>query len=131
LADRDATDAELRCALNAAGAPGLALGLATALGDGGRPVSAGERQRIALARVLLRPRGLYLLDEPTAHLDPLAEAVALEALGRALAGRSALIVSHRPAVLAIADRVVALDNGSFTMVGPHALDVADPLGVGV
>jgi ATP-binding cassette subfamily C protein CydD len=124
LADPVAGEAELARALEQAGAPGLLAqlgdGWATRLGDGGRPVSAGELQRIALARVLLRPRPLYLLDEPTVHLDQAAEAQVLEGLGRALEARSALIVSHRPAVLALADRV-------FTIRGGELVDVTSDL----
>ena len=120
LANPDASDEELSRALTDAGSPelvgSLPDGLATQLGDGGRTVSAGELQRIALARVLLRPASLFLLDEPTVHLDQTAEASALEGLGRALAGRSALVVSHRPAVARIADRVVVLRGGKFAEV---------------
>jgi thiol reductant ABC exporter CydD subunit len=88
-------------------------GLGARLGEGGRRVSAGERQRIALARALLRPASLHLLDEPTAHLDDRTEAAVVEALGRCLDGRSALIITHRPAVIGLADRVVTLDAGRF------------------
>ena len=108
-----------------AGAPelvaGLAQGWATRLGDGGRPVSAGERQRIALARVFLRPRPLYLLDEPTVHLDQAAEAHVLESLRQVLEARSALIVSHRPAVLSLADRALAVRDGELVDVTAELL----------
>jgi thiol reductant ABC exporter CydD subunit len=125
LANPAATEAELLWALGQAGAPELVAGLgdgwATRLGDGGRPVSAGELQRIALARVFLRPRSLYLLDEPTVHLDQVAEAHVLKGLRQALDDRSALIVSHRPAVLAIADRAVTLRAGRLVDVTPDLL----------
>jgi thiol reductant ABC exporter CydD subunit len=115
LANASATDADLVDALLAAGASrllaDLPAGLDTRLGDAGRGVSAGERQRIALARVLLRPASLYILDEPTAHLDMATERAVIEVLGRRLAGRSALIVTHRPAVLALADRSVMISDG--------------------
>jgi ATP-binding cassette subfamily C protein CydD len=130
LANASATDAELCTALARAGAPellaGLPRGLATPIGEGGCSVSAGERQLIALARVLLRPRPLYLLDEPTVHVDEDCEAEVLEALRHDLAGRSALVVSHRPAVLALADRVVTLVEGKFVAVGDEI-----PIGVPV
>lgn len=117
LADPRATDAQLREMLEFAGAgdlvAGLPDGLETRLGEGGRPISAGERQRIALARVLLRPASIYLMDEPTVHLDDAAEALVVDALQQRLAGRSALIVTHRPAVVRLADRVIALDGGRF------------------
>lgn len=83
------------------------------LDPGDRPLSAGERQRIGLARLLLRPASLYLLDEPTVHLDEASEAAVVAALARELPGRSALIVTHRPALLALADRVVTLRDGRF------------------
>ncbi len=131
LADPAATDARLVEVLTRTGAAdllaGLPGGLGTRLGDGGRPVSAGERQRIALARVLLRPASLHLLDEPTAHLDDRTEAAVLEALLRALVGRSALIVTHRPAVIALADRVVRLEGQRFD---PVAALAAEARGVG-
>jgi thiol reductant ABC exporter CydD subunit len=117
LANPAASEDELVRALAQAGLPDLVASLgdgwATRLGDGGRPVSAGELQRIALARVFLRPRPLYLLDEPTVHLDRAAEAYALQSLRRALDGRSALVVSHRPAVLSIADRALTIRSGEL------------------
>lgn len=91
----------------------LANGLDTKLGDGGRPVSRGERQRIAIARVLLRDASLYLLDEPTAHLDDATEARVIGALEARLRGRTALIVTHSHAVRRLADRVLVLANGRF------------------
>ena len=117
LADPTAADARLREVLGEMGAGDLLAslphGLDTQLGEGGRQVSAGERQRIALARAVLRDASLQLLDEPTSHLDDETEATVVEALGRALSGRSALIVTHRPAVMRLADRVVTLEGGRF------------------
>lgn len=115
----DASLEAVAAALAAAGAGQLLgrlpEGLATRIGPRGRPLSAGERQRVGLARVLLRDASLVLLDEPTGHLDRATEAVVVDALGRALAGRSAVVVTHRPAVLALADRVVEVDDGRTTM----------------
>jgi len=112
LADSDAGDAELLAALVQAGGlhffDSLPEGLGTRLGDGGRPTSAGERQRVAIARTFLRPAGLYLLDEPTEHLDEATERHVIESIGRHIGAASALIVTHRPAVLALADRVVEI-----------------------
>jgi ATP-binding cassette subfamily C protein CydD len=120
LACASATDENLIEALDKVGAADLLArlpaGLATRLGEGGQAVSAGERQRIALARVLLRGASLALLDEPTVHLDDTAEAKVISALSSHLQGRSALIVTHRPAVLKLADRVVALQDGRFAPV---------------
>jgi thiol reductant ABC exporter CydD subunit len=126
LADPAAGDYRLREVLDEMGAGDLVAslpdGLDTRLGEGGRQVSAGERQRIALARAVLRNASFHLLDEPTSHLDDDTEATVVEALGRALSGRSALIVTHRPAVLRLADRVVTLKGGRFV--------AADDAGIG-
>lgn len=113
LAEPRATDDQLLAALAAAGVPG-GLALADRLGEGGRPVSAGERQRIGLARTLLRRASTYLLDEPTVHLDGRTERAVLAGLRRVLDGRTALVVTHRPAVLGLADRVLTLRDGRIT-----------------
>ncbi len=117
LADPAARDERLREVLEEMGAGDLLAdlpgGLATRLGEGGRMVSSGERQRIALARAILRDASLHLLDEPTSHLDDATEAAVVAALRRALSGRSALIVTHRRAVIGLADRVITLEAGRF------------------
>jgi thiol reductant ABC exporter CydD subunit len=92
------------------GQPGAtrAAGLRTMLGDGGAGLSAGERQRVALARAFLREAPLLLLDEPTANLDGQTEADVLAALKRLIRGRTVVLVAHRPALVALADRVLEL-----------------------
>jgi thiol reductant ABC exporter CydD subunit len=83
-------------------------GYETLVGDGGRPLSAGERRRIALARAFVRDAPLVILDEPTADLDPRSADVVAEAVERLRAGRTVLLIAHRPELVARADRVVAL-----------------------
>ncbi|MEV5509138.1 thiol reductant ABC exporter subunit CydD [Streptomyces orinoci] len=112
LARPDATDAELREALRAAGALDfvsmLPQGTDTRLGENGAGLSAGQRQRLALARAFLADRPVLLLDEPTANLDGETEAEIVEAVRRLARGRTVLLVVHRPALLAVADRVIDL-----------------------
>ena len=78
------------------------------LGDRGAGLSAGERQRVALARAFLRDAPLLLLDEPTANLDGQTEQEVVEAIRRLSRGRTVVLVAHRPALIAVADRVLAL-----------------------
>ncbi|MFI8254001.1 thiol reductant ABC exporter subunit CydD [Streptomyces filamentosus] len=112
LARPEASDAEVRAALRDAGADsfvdGLPDGAGTVLGEDGAGLSAGQRQRLALARALLADRPLLLLDEPTAALDGETEAGIVDAVRRLAEGRTVLLVVHRPALLAVADRVVTI-----------------------
>lgn len=112
LARPDADDAAVRRALADAGAlefvDGLPGGLDAVLGEDGAGLSAGQRQRLALARAFLADRPVLLLDEPTAALDGETEAEVVAAVRRLAAGRTVLLVVHRPALLEVADRVVRL-----------------------
>ncbi|WP_143448382.1 ATP-binding cassette domain-containing protein, partial [Kineosporia sp. A_224] len=84
----------------------------TRVGHGGAGLSAGQRQRLGLARALVRQARLVVLDEPTAHLDTETERCVHATIGRLRAqGRSVVLVAHRPALLALADRVVTVHDG--------------------
>ncbi|MFF8411044.1 thiol reductant ABC exporter subunit CydD [Streptomyces omiyaensis] len=114
LARPEASDEEVGEALRNAGADSFVAGLPeaarTVLGEDGAGLSAGQRQRLALARAFLADRPLLLLDEPTAALDGETEAGVVDAVRRLSAGRTVLLVVHRPALLAVADRVVTLGS---------------------
>ncbi|MFC8490227.1 thiol reductant ABC exporter subunit CydD [Streptomyces sp. NPDC057235] len=120
LARPDASDGAVREALRDAGADGFVAelpdGIETPLGEDGTGLSAGQRQRLALARAFLADRPLLLLDEPTAALDGETEAGVVDAVRRLAAGRTVLLVVHRPALLAVADRVVGLGTNTGTPV---------------
>jgi thiol reductant ABC exporter CydD subunit len=129
LGDPAAGEERVREALAQAGALGLvgALpeGIDTRIGDGGRRLSAGQAQRIALARAFLRDAPLLVLDEPTAHLDEEGAADVGAAIARLARGRTTLLISHRPALAALADRAVALEGGRLRpLAGRPALEAA-------
>ncbi len=113
--DAAADDLRVRRAAELAGAHDFVSsfpdGYATLVGDGGRGLSAGERRRIALARAFLRDAPLVILDEPTADLDPSSAVLVRDAVDRLRVGRTVLLVAHRPELVAVADRVVTIDDG--------------------
>lgn len=92
-------------------------GLATRIGDDGVRLSGGQRQRIALARALLRDPPVYIFDEATSMYDLEGEAAFVEDCVRALAGRTVIIITHRPASLALADRIVEMTPAGATVTG--------------
>jgi ABC-type multidrug transport system fused ATPase/permease subunit len=94
-------------------------GLEHRLGDRGAGLSGGQRQRVSIARALLRDAPIVLLDEPTSELDAEAEQGVVRALRRLMRGRTVLMVTHRPALLDLADRVVELRDGRLGMPPPQ------------
>ncbi|MET9096140.1 thiol reductant ABC exporter subunit CydD [Streptomyces cyaneofuscatus] len=126
LARPDADDEAVVAALRDAGAydfvAELPDGERTLLGEDGAGLSAGQRQRLALARAFLADRPLLLLDEPTASLDGETEAGIVDAVRRLAAGRTVLLVVHRPALLAVADRVVTLEPRDVEASVPATTD---------
>ena len=87
--------------------------------DGGQGLSGGEWQRLAIARAFIRQPELLILDEPTAALDPMAEAEVYRQFGELLAGRTALLISHRLGSARMADRILVLKDGRIVEQGPH------------
>ncbi|MGY5068355.1 thiol reductant ABC exporter subunit CydD [Streptomyces griseus] len=128
LARPDADDEAVLAALRDAGAydfvAALPDGLRTPLGEDGAGLSAGQRQRLALARAFLADRPVLLLDEPTASLDGESEAGIVDAVRRLATGRTVLLVVHRPALLAVADRVVTLEPRTGAPEEPYAKALA-------
>jgi ABC-type multidrug transport system fused ATPase/permease subunit len=120
----DATDEELWDALEQArlGALVRALpdGLDTVVGERGYRLSGGERQRLTIARLLLAKPRVVILDEATAHLDAASEAAVQEALGAALAGRTAIVIAHRLSTIRAADEILVVDDGRIVERGDHA-----------
>jgi ATP-binding cassette subfamily B protein len=95
-------------------------GLDTVVGDRGYRLSGGEKQRIALARLLLKAPSIVVLDEATAHLDSESEALVQEALKTALSGRTSLVIAHRLSTVREADQILVIDGGRVVETGTHA-----------
>jgi ABC-type multidrug transport system fused ATPase/permease subunit len=132
LAKRDATDFELRRAAQLAGVDEfvreLPDGWRTQLGRGGAGLSVGQKQRLAIARALLRDSPILILDEPTSALDPDTEQRLLAALRDAARERIVLLVSHRLSTVREADQILFLRDGEIVERGTHAELVAIPNG---
>ena len=118
-----ATDAELERACRAAQiwdlVESLPDGLDTIVGDRGYRLSGGEKQRIALARLLLKAPAVVVLDEATAHLDSESEAAVQRALATALAGRTSLVIAHRLSTIREADQILVISDGQVAERGQH------------
>jgi ATP-binding cassette subfamily B protein len=119
-----ASDAEIERAAEAAAAAEfiriLPQGYDTLLGERGITLSAGQRQRIAIARAILRDAPLLLLDEATSSLDAESETLVQTALGRLMTGRTTLVIAHRLATVQSCDRILVLDRGHIVEQGTHA-----------
>ena len=95
-------------------------GLGTVVGDRGHRLSGGEKQRIAIARLLLKSPAVVILDEATAHLDSESERYVQEALDTALIGRTSLVIAHRLSTVRAADQIVVVEDGRIVERGTHA-----------
>jgi ATP-binding cassette subfamily B protein len=118
-----ATEADMVAALTAAQVwslvDSLPSGLDTVVGDRGHRLSGGEKQRLAIARLLLKQPAIVILDEATSHLDNENESLVQAALEEALEGRTALVIAHRLSTIRNADRIVVLDRGRIVEQGTH------------
>jgi ATP-binding cassette subfamily B protein len=119
----DATDEELVAACRAARIHDLIASLPegydTVVGERGYRLSGGEKQRLAIARVLLKDPAVVILDEATAHLDSETEALVQQALATALEGRTSLVIAHRLSTIRAADEILVLDGGRIVERGTH------------
>ena len=128
----DATDAQLDDACRSARildvVRALPDGFDTMVGERGYRMSGGEKQRLAIARLLLKDPAIVILDEATSHLDTENEAAVQEALAVALAGRTSIVIAHRLSTVVDADEIVVLDDGRIVERGRHA-DLRDAGGL--
>jgi ATP-binding cassette subfamily B protein len=119
----DATDSELIEVCRAAQILGvieqLPSGFDTVVGERGYRMSGGEKQRLSIARMLLKNPAVVILDEATSHLDSENEALVQEALAKALAGRTAIVIAHRLSTITQADQILVLDSGRLVEQGRH------------
>ena len=124
----DASSADLEAACRAANIhdfiAGLPDGYDTLVGERGYRLSGGEKQRVAIARVILKDPRILVLDEATSHLDARSEALIQEALERVMAGRTSFVIAHRLSTVLAADRILVLDEGHVVEQGTHRQLVA-------
>jgi ATP-binding cassette, subfamily B, bacterial len=122
-AKSDATSNEIEVACKSARIwdfiQSLPNGLDTVVGERGHRLSGGEKQRLAIARLLLKQPSLVILDEATAHLDSENEALVQAALKEAQVGRTSIVIAHRLSTIAHADQILVIDNGEIVEQGKH------------
>ena len=125
----DASDEDLRAACRAARIhdllESLPDGYDTVVGERGYRLSGGEKQRLAIARVLLKDPAVVILDEATAHLDSETELLVQQALAAALAGRTSVVIAHRLSTIQAADHILVVDDGRIVARGTHASLIAE------
>ena len=124
VADADASDEEIAAACRVAcidaAITALPAGYETRVGEHGVQLSGGERQRLAIARAILKDAPILVLDEATANLDVETEREVMDALAPFMAGRTTIVITHRPGVAARMDRTIRLDGGQAVAVAPAA-----------
>ena len=97
----------------------LPQGYDTVIGEGGATLSGGEKQRIAIARAILKDAPIVLLDEATASLDPENDRLIQEAIDRLVQSKTLIVIAHRLHTIMAADRIVVLEDGEITQTGTH------------
>jgi ATP-binding cassette subfamily B protein len=119
----EATDEEIVAACRAARIDhviaAMPEGYDTVVGERGYRLSGGEKQRLAIARVLLKAPAIVILDEATAHLDSETEVLVQQALAEALDGRTSVVIAHRLSTIRAADEILVIDDGRIVERGPH------------
>jgi ATP-binding cassette subfamily B protein len=120
----DATQAEIEAACRAANIHDMIMrlpnGYETLVGERGYRLSGGEKQRLAIARVILKDPRILVLDEATSHLDSQNEAMIQAALVPLFAGRTSIVIAHRLSTVLAADKILVLSEGSIVEQGSHA-----------